>query len=122
MRFCKGCNAFFGRWKDSVDHLSECPLCGLFMEEVGDVVIAGNVDFSHCVVKPSESKVDHPSHYGGKDNPYEAIKVIDALGLSFCLGNAFKYIARAGKKTESPIEDLEKAAWYINHEIERLKK
>ena len=44
------------------------------------------------------SAVDHPSHYGGADNPYEAIKVIEAWQLGFCLGNTVKYISRAGKK------------------------
>lgn len=62
--------------------------------------------------------VNHPAHYGGKDNPYEAIKVIEAWSLGFCLGNAVKYVARAGKKGDS-IEDLRKAAWYLNREIER---
>lgn len=71
--------------------------------------------------EPSES-VHHPKHYGGADNPYEAIKVIEAWGLDFSLGNAVKYISRAGKKTSSPLEDLEKAAWYINHAIEKLKQ
>ena len=44
------------------------------------------------------SSVIHPQHYGGKDNPYEAIKVIEAWGVSFNLGNTLKYISRAGKK------------------------
>lgn len=44
------------------------------------------------------NNIDHPDHYGGKDNPYEAIKVIEAWDLGFCLGNAVKYISRAGKK------------------------
>lgn len=65
--------------------------------------------------------VDHPDHYGGADNPYEAIKVIDAWGLGFSLGNAVKYIARAGKKTASSAEDLAKARWYIDHELSRLQ-
>ena len=38
------------------------------------------------------SAVEHPAHYGGADNPYEAIKVIEAWGLGFCLGNTIKYI------------------------------
>ena len=67
------------------------------------------------------NNVDHPKHYGGKDNVYEAIKVIDAWGLDFALGNAVKYISRAGKKTDSPLEDLEKAKWYICHAIEKAK-
>lgn len=63
--------------------------------------------------------IDHPPHYGGKDNPYEAIKVIEAWGLGFCLGNALKYIARAGKKTTDRTKDLRKAMWYLNREIGR---
>lgn len=65
--------------------------------------------------------VDHPQHYGGADNPYEAIKVIEAWGLGFNLGNAAKYISRAGKKGDL-IEDLEKAAWYLRREIENRKR
>lgn len=66
------------------------------------------------------SDVDHPAHYGGAENPYEAIKVIEAWGLGFCLGNAVKYIARAGLKPGTDaITDLRKAAFYINREIER---
>ena len=48
-------------------------------------------------------KVNHPKHYGGEDNPYEAIKVIDAWKLGFSLGNAVKYIARAGAKGDKVI-------------------
>jgi hypothetical protein len=53
--------------------------------------------------------------------PYEAINVIEAWGLNFSLGNVIKYVARAGRKTDNPIEDLEKAKWYIEREIEKLK-
>ena len=68
---------------------------------------------------PNES-VDHPSHYGGESDPYEAIKVIDAWNLGFCLGNAVKYICRAGRKPGSDrVEDLEKAIWYLKHEISK---
>lgn len=68
------------------------------------------------------SAVDHPQYYGGADNPYEAIKVIEAWNLGFNLGNAVKYVSRAGKKDpDKTIEDLEKAAWYLNREIENLK-
>lgn len=64
--------------------------------------------------------VNHPQHYGGKDNPYEAIKVIEAWDLGFCLGNTVKYISRAGKKDET-IQELEKALWYLKREIKNLK-
>jgi hypothetical protein len=65
--------------------------------------------------------VNHPAHYGGEDNPYEAIKVIDAWGLGFCLGNTVKYIARAGYKT-SAVDDLKKARWYLDHTIKKLER
>ena len=64
--------------------------------------------------------VNHPEHYGGKDNQYEAIKVIEAWNLDFHLGNTVKYISRAGKK-ESMIQDLEKAKWYLERKIQILK-
>lgn len=61
--------------------------------------------------------VNHPAHYGG-DTTYEAIKVINAWGLGFELGSALKYLCRAEHKG-APIEDLKKAVWYIQHEIDR---
>lgn len=90
----------------------------------------------------SEDHVNHPAHYGGKDNPYEAIKVIHAWGVGFCLGNALKYICRAGKKghminvstfteqkfivgrdsVQDALEDLKKARWYLDEEIRQLEK
>jgi hypothetical protein len=70
--------------------------------------------------KPKKELVNHPKHYGGKDNPYEAIKVIEAWDLGFCLGNTIKYISRAGKKDET-IQELEKALWYLKREIKNLK-
>lgn len=67
-------------------------------------------------------QVDHPAHYGGADDPYEAIKVIEAWGLGFCLGNAIKYIARAGLKPgQSALVDLRKARWYLDRHIQRIE-
>jgi hypothetical protein len=66
----------------------------------------------------NESKINHPQHYGG-DNPYETIKVIEAWQLNFHLGNVVKYISRAGKKGDK-IEDLRKAMWYLQREIDNL--
>lgn len=65
----------------------------------------------------TEDTVNHPAHYGG-DTTYEAIKVINAWGLGFELGSALKYLCRAEHKG-APIEDLKKAVWYIQHEIDR---
>jgi hypothetical protein len=67
----------------------------------------------------NKEKVDHPDHYL-KDSGYEVIEVIRAWELNFSLGNAVKYIARAGKKDpEKTVEDLNKAMWYINWHIEK---
>ena len=66
--------------------------------------------------------VNHPNHYGGKNNPYEAIKVIDAWKLGFSLGNTVKYISRAGKKhKDKELEDLKKAKFYLDHYISQLE-
>ena len=60
--------------------------------------------------------VDHPDHYGGEDDPYEVIKVLEAwdleLARGFCWGNVVKYTARASKK--GGLTDRQKAEWYAN--------
>ena len=67
------------------------------------------------------SRVDHPRHYR-KDSGHEAIDVIEAWELNFNLGNTVKYISRNGiKDPERQIEDLEKARWYLDREIQNLK-
>jgi hypothetical protein len=74
------------------------------------------------IMSEQKEMVNHPSHYGGEDNPYEAIKVIDEWNLGFCLGNTVKYISRAGKKNkEKELEDLEKALWYLQYYINQKK-
>lgn len=70
---------------------------------------------------PESDPVNHPAHYGGKDNPYEAIKVIRAWELGFSLGSVLKYIARAEHKGAT-IEDLKKARWYLDEEIKAREK
>lgn len=69
-----------------------------------------------------KANVDHPAHYGGKDNPYETIKVIEAWGLddNFDIATAVKYLSRLGKKAGNPfLQDLMKAKFYIDHEVEK---
>jgi len=65
--------------------------------------------------------INHP-HYKGKG--MEVIEVIQAFGLSCNLGNAVKYILRAGKrgKRYEKIEDLKEAQWYLDNEIQREEK
>lgn len=69
--------------------------------------------------KPYE-KINHPDHYQG--NKVEAIDLIESFDLNFSLGSAVKYIIRAGKKPEeSSSDDLSKAIWYLQRELERKK-
>jgi hypothetical protein len=63
--------------------------------------------------------VNAPRHYRAGDT-YETIRVIEAWGLGYNLGNAVKYISRAGSKGNL-VEDLEKARWYLDREINNLK-
>lgn len=70
--------------------------------------------------------VNHPTHYTSDPSGVEAITVTQHR--TFCVGNAIKYLWRAGLKTEEgktgaekTIEDLRKAAWYVNQEIKRLE-
>jgi len=77
--------------------------------------------FCECPT-PKIEQVNHPQHYGGENNVYEAIKVIDAWELGFSLGNTVKYISRAGKKNkDKELEDLKKALWYLEHHIKNLE-
>jgi len=66
--------------------------------------------------------VNHPAHYGGENNVYEVIKVIEAWELDFHLGNTVKYISRAGKKgSDKELQDLKKALWYLQRKIDNLE-
>jgi hypothetical protein len=80
-----------------------------------------NQDAANAPFHDKQETINHPMHYGGEHYAYEAIKVIEAWKLGFNLGNTVKYLSRAGKKGEL-IEDLKKAAWYLNREIENLEK
>lgn len=63
--------------------------------------------------------VNHPTHY--TSGPIEVIDIIEGFSLGFCLGNVVKYILRAPHKG-AQVQDLEKARWYLDREIQRLKK
>lgn len=63
--------------------------------------------------------VNHPKHYTGHPSGVECITITEHL--NFCLGNAIKYIWRAGEKGDA-LEDLKKARWYVDREIARRSK
>lgn len=66
-----------------------------------------------------DDNINHPAHY----TAYQGMEVIDLVEqMNFNRGNAVKYIARAGlKSTETEVEDLKKAIWYLTREIQRLE-
>jgi len=70
----------------------------------------------------ADESVDHPAHYGGKADPYETIKVIEAMGdgPAFCRGNAIKYLMRHDKKG-AQLDDLKKARWYVDRLISQIE-
>jgi hypothetical protein len=63
--------------------------------------------------------VNHPAHYTSHPSGVECVQVAEHMG--FCIGNAIKYLWRAGLKG-STVEDLKKARWYIDREIARLEQ
>lgn len=69
------------------------------------------------MIKPD--MINHPPHYKS-DSGIESIDVIEGFGLNFHLGNVIKYILRHDKKGK-PLEDLKKARWYLDREIEKLE-
>jgi hypothetical protein len=67
---------------------------------------------------------ERPEYYRPGNGSIEAIDVIEAWGLGFCLGNVVKYVARAGLKggtAEDCISDLRKARWYLERHIARVE-
>lgn len=66
------------------------------------------------------SNIEHPSHYA-EGRKYEPIDVINDWKLNFNLGNTIKYISRAGRK-DNAVEDLKKAKYYLDYEIEKWEE
>ena len=74
----------------------------------------------HVDIAHGADPVNHPPHYNSHPSGVECVTV--AEHMNFCLGNALKYIWRAGLKSKDPIEDLKKARWYVDREIARLER
>lgn len=92
-----------------------------FCKEDGKQALKEQMD--NYIPQVEVDNVNHPKHYEGKIECIDAMQ--EVLGkhgtISFCIGNAFKYIWRCRKKHETPIEDLEKCRWYINKALELLE-
>ena len=133
------------RYCDSCKQCADCPLCGTegrcYHSGVSNGEIIRNYyilfsdkenneaedpeknapEYPEDSVEPAEDPVNRPSHY--TDGKIEVIDYIEDKKLGFCLGNAIKYISRAGKKDPSKeIEDLRKAKWYIERRIKELEE
>lgn len=87
-----------------VDRSERCEACGEVFTDV---------------YEPEHDPVNHPQHYTDHPSGVECIQVTEHMG--FNLGNAVKYIWRADLKGKA-IEDLQKAAWYIEREIQKRTK
>ena len=78
----------------------------------------------NCFIDKIDQKGDDPVHHPAHYTAYKGVEVIQLTEqMNFNRGNAVKYIARAGLKSkETEVQDLQKAAWYIKREIERLRR
>lgn len=89
---------------------------------VKDLEFLGDIQ-SQRLKKKAEGKndvIEHPAHY---TQGIECMDYIESHRLNYARGNIIKYVTRAGLKDASKeVEDLEKACWYLNREIERVKK
>lgn len=126
--FCKGMNndcascVFYGLQPYCRD--KECEFTRGVVPEGWEPINNISIKDSDSEEKDSEKiaddNVNHPSHYAS--GKIEVIDFIEDKGLGFHLGNAIKYISRAGKKDpDKTIEDLRKAIWYINRQISLLE-
>lgn len=95
-----------------------CSECHIEMKPTGN----GYYECDECglaVYDGTFDNVNHPKHYT-EGRKYEPIDVIEDWKLGFNLGNTVKYISRAGRKDDI-VQDLEKARFYLDREIQRLK-
>lgn len=110
-----------------------CKLCGIgeplmpcSHSEVSDSEIDRRYEIlfgavTEVVEAPVIDPVNRPAHY--TDGKIEVIDYIEDKKLGFCLGNAIKYISRAGKKDPTKeVEDLKKAIWYITRRIKEIEE
>lgn len=124
---CKNCGRLILAYNPK-EFKYECPKCeatyypmGEGCDKFQEEFYMGSVTEVKTVPVKDEPKKDaiNPQHYKGKGG-MQAIDVIEAFGLGFCLGNAVKYILRDGKKDDA-VQDLKKAIWYIEREIKNLE-
>lgn len=94
-----------------MDTVSRFTQDGKAAQTLGDII-------AESLAKNQDEVVNHPKHYTQHPSGVECIQITEHL--NFCLGNAIKYIWRAGLKADDPVQDLKKARFYIEREIKRL--
>ena len=115
-RFCANCVLHGTK-------IGEDSTCCLNIASASETELDTAISYINGVVlKNSENDpVNRPSHY--TDGKIEVIDFIEDKKLGFCLGNAIKYIARAGKKdTDKEAQDIKKAIWYLNRYLKELEE
>ena len=93
-------------------------------DEIAEIVIVGRPGTDRADIRVainenglSDNRVNHPSHY---NKGIETIDYIESWNMDFNIGNVIKYVTRAGHK-DNKLEDLEKAKWYLEREINKAK-
>ncbi len=99
-----------------------CPFCqDLLPNDPKEVHGCDPVGLTQGVPRQEDEAVDHPVHYGGAEDPFEHIKVAEAKGWGYHIGNCTKYLWRAGIKTPGLLQDLKKAKWYLDRYIAKIE-
>lgn len=113
--YCKECNA-----EINVGCLCSNPECDLSKRKITSKIgITAKEATENLSINLSKEKVNHPPHYNEHPSGVECIAIVEHM--CFNLGNAVKYLWRADLKDDT-IEDMNKAIWYIQRELERRKK
>lgn len=116
------------------DTVTYCDSCNNFLKELGgcqkqegrkfeigvDYTFREDCGYECLYFELAEDKkemINHPSHY---NQGIEAIDYIESHKMNFNIGNVIKYVTRA-KHKGTELQDLKKASWYLNREIERLE-
>ena len=99
-------------YEKSISHSIE------MMSDKSDLIKRGRGRPRKVVEAVAADLINHPAHYTSHPSGVECIEITEHM--TFCLGNAMKYIWRAGIKSTSEMEDLRKAQWYVTREIDRL--
>lgn len=115
--FWYGNSSFVGKMRDGMGKLAtiRCVHSNSYIIDLDN----GRYFWTDEMFEPAPVEtVNHPSHY---NNGIEAIDYIESHNMNFNVGNVIKYVTRA-KHKGTELEDLKKASWYLNREIENLEK